>query len=214
MNDDWRLRVRPHEKGIVHSLVERLDASELEHDLEASFHDRVIVSVDGPELFCYAGSRAQAERVERLIRSEADKNGWSIEYELTHWHPTAEEWEDPDEPLPDSDTERAEERSELMARERGESQNQGFPEYEVRIRCPSRHQAAELADRLRGEGLPSVQRSNFLLVGALDEDSATALAERLRAEAPTGSAVVAEATLGAVMSAEPNPFAVFGGLGG
>ena len=214
MNDDWRLRVRLHEQGIVHSLVERLDASELDHDLETSFHDRVIVSVDGPELFCYAGTREQAERAQALIRSQTEQHGWGVEFELKHWHPTAEEWADPDKPLPTSDAERAQERATLMAREREESEARGYPEYEVRVQCQSHRETLELAERLRSEGLPSVQRWNFLLVGTLDEDSAKALAERLRDQAPTGCVVSTEGTLGAVLTEQPNPFAVFGGLAG
>jgi CRISPR/Cas system-associated protein endoribonuclease Cas2 len=84
----------------------------------------------------------------------------------------------------------------------------------VRIKCTSRQAARELRDRLRAEGLPSVQRSNYVLVGARDEDSANALAERVRAEAPPGSIVTTEGTAATVLAAVgPNPFAIFGGLG-
>ena len=62
MNDDWRLRIDLHENGLAHRLGELLGAEELEHDLERSFHDRVVVSVDGAEVFCYTGTRPQAER--------------------------------------------------------------------------------------------------------------------------------------------------------
>lgn len=215
MNDDWRLRVELHQEGIAHKLAERLAASELEHDLESTFADSVIVSLEGSELFCYTGTREQAERAERLIRSHAEQRGWSLQSELKHWHPTAEQWEDPDKPLPETDAQRAAERAELMEAEREESRAQGFPEYEVRVACPSREGAAQLAERLRGEGLPSVQRANFLLIGALDEDAATALAARIRSEAPPGSTVTTEATAGAVLAeTSGNPFAVFGGLAG
>jgi hypothetical protein len=58
------------------------------------------------------------------------------------------------------------------------------------------------------------------VLGAPDEDSANALAERIRNEAPPGSVVTAEAGIEEVASEAPlatpfnNPFAVFGGLGG
>ena len=61
MNDDWRLHIDLHDHGFAHRLGETLQAEELEHDLERSFHDKVVVSVDGTDVFCYAGSRAQAE---------------------------------------------------------------------------------------------------------------------------------------------------------
>lgn len=88
-------------------------------------------------------------------------------------------------------------------------------EWEVRVECDSHHDTVELAERLAAEGIPSVRRWRFLLVGAADEDTAQALAERLRAQAPEGSTVIAEATYDAVAeTVMPNPFAIFGGLGG
>ena len=60
-----------------------------------------------------------------------------------------------------------------------------------------------------------MRRWKYLLIGAADEDSARALAARLREQVPPGSIVTVEATLGAVLEARPsNPFAIFGGLGG
>ena len=47
MNDDWRLHIDLHDDGIAHRLGESLQAEELEHDLERSFADKVVVSVDG-----------------------------------------------------------------------------------------------------------------------------------------------------------------------
>lgn len=215
MNDDWRLRVDLHDSDAAHALTKRLEGTELQHDLERSFHDRVIVSVHGTEVFCYAATREQAERAEQLIRSLAAERNWQLESELKHWHPSAEEWEDPETPLPGSDTERAAERRELMAKEREESLARGYPEYEVRVQCPTRGDAVQLAEKLAQEGIPSVHRWKYLLVGALDEDSATSLAQRLRGEAPDGSEVTVEGTLQDVLGGRPsNPFAILGGLAG
>jgi hypothetical protein len=215
MNDDWRLRVDLREAGLARDLSEHLEASELARDLHASFHDRVVVSVDGPEVFCYARTREQAERAEELIRSVAANHGWHIESELTRWHPTAEEWADPDRPLPKDDAELAAERAEVVVRERDEAAERGYPEFEVRVKCRSRGECADFAPRLREEGLPTVQRSHFLLVGATDEESAHVLADRIRREAPAGSVVSVEGTLRAVYDDRPfKAFAVFGGLGG
>ena len=215
MSDDWRLRVELGDEDTARSLSSRLEASELEHDLEAAFQDRVVVSVDAGELFCYAGTREQAERAERLIRSLAAQQGWQATMSLQRWHPTAEAWEDPDEPLPRSDTEEAAEHAELIERERREAQAHGYPEYEVRVECRTHHDCAQLADRLRGEGLPTVRRWNYLTIGAVDEDSAGALAERIRQEAPEGTLVTSQGNLQAVYEERPpNPFAIFGGMGG
>ena len=79
MNDDWRVVSTLREDGLAHQLAAHLDADELEHDLEHSFHDRVIVSVDGPTVFCYTGSREQAERALELIRQVAAQHGWPVE---------------------------------------------------------------------------------------------------------------------------------------
>jgi hypothetical protein len=215
MSDEWRLRVSLHELGHVHQLTERLDASELEHDLETSFHDRLAVSRDGDELFCYAGSREQAEGAKELVRSLAAQHGWGADLELTRWHESAEQWEDPDVPLPQADAERAAEHKQLVQREREELQERGYPEFEVRVDFRSRHDAAAFAEKLRQEGLPSVRRWKHLVIGATDEDSANALAERIRREADPGTTVVAEGSGRVAYDERPrNPFWFLGGLGG
>ena len=100
MNDDWRLRVDLHEHRFAHQLSELLSAAELEHELERAFKDKIVVSVDDNEVFCYAGTQAQAQAAEQLIRQLAAQHEWEIDVELTHWHPVSETWESPDEPLP------------------------------------------------------------------------------------------------------------------
>jgi hypothetical protein len=59
MNDDWRIEVDFDDPRHIGALVERLEASELEHDLSGAFHDRVIVSREGSTVFLYAGSRGR-----------------------------------------------------------------------------------------------------------------------------------------------------------
>lgn len=214
MEDDWRLQIDLHEEGAAHKLTERLDARDLKHDLETAFHDRVIVSVDGSQVFCYAGTREQITQAEKLIRSVAAEHGWHLKCDLKHWHPAEEAWESPDKSLPRSDAEQTAEHASLMERQRQEAATRGYSDFEVRVECPSHHEAMQLADRLREEGLPSVHRWKYVLVGAPDEDSAKALAARLEAEAPARSKVRAEGTWRAAVAEGPsNPFAVFGGLG-
>jgi hypothetical protein len=118
MNDDWRLRIEMHEDSLAGKLLERLDASELEHQLESSFHDRVIVSRENSTLFLYTGSRAQAEQAQAVAQRVAADHSWEVGFELRRWHPAAESWEDPDKSLPASDAERAAEHAELIASER------------------------------------------------------------------------------------------------
>jgi hypothetical protein len=216
MGDDWRLQIGLFEQGTAHALTEHLAAGKLGDDLEEAFGKRLVVSADPPNVFVYAGDREQAEAAEGKIREVAAEHGWDIEIELKHWHPTAEDWEDPDKPLPSSDAEQLAEHEVLVAQEREDSDIRGYPEYEVRIECPSHHDTVKLDKRLHDEGFPTVRRWKYLLVGADDEDSANALAERLRGEAPQGSTVTAEPSLRQTYDDEPTrgSFAIFGGLGG
>jgi hypothetical protein len=141
--------------------------------------------------------------------------GWAAEYELMHWHPTAEQWEDADLPLPETDAQRAQEVHQRIAQERADSEQQGYPDFEVRVQCHGRGEAADLAERLRDEGIPVVQRWSAVLVGAADEASAEQLAERLRIEAPAGSSVTVEGNLRTIYADKPwSPFSVLGGLAG
>jgi hypothetical protein len=215
MNDEWRLQIDVQRERDAGSLTERLDAAELEHELSEAFHDRLIVSGDGPRVFVYAGTREQAERARDLIAKLAETHGWDLDSELTHWHPEAEQWEAPDLPLPDGDAAKLAEHEELIAAERKQLAESGEPEFEVRVDLPSHREAVRFAELLRAEGLPAVRRWKYLVVGATDEDSARALATRLEGEAPAGSRVTVEGS-GQIAYAErpANPFAVFGGLGG
>jgi hypothetical protein len=215
MNDEWRLQIDVKGEREAGSLTERLDAAELEHELSEAFHDRLIVSGDGPRVFVYAGAREQAERARELIAKLAAAHSWELSTELTHWHPEAEEWEDPDLPLPDGDAAKLAEHEELIAAERRRLAETGEPEFEVRVDLPSHREAVRFAEHLRDEGLPAVRRWKYLVVGATDEDAAKELATRLRGEAPAGSKVTVEGS-GQIAYAErpSNPFAVFGGLGG
>lgn len=215
MNDDWRLEVDVEEESHLGHLLERLEARELEHDLSYAFQDRVIVSRDGDRVFLYAGTREQLEKAAKLVDQLARQHDWSLSSELRCWHPLAEEWEDPDVAMPADEAERRAEHERLMATERRETEQRGHPEFEVRVDFPSRREAAATDEALRAEGLPTVHRGRYLLVGASDEDSARALAKRLQSEVPADSEVKVEGTWQAAYDERPpNPFAIFGGLGG
>jgi hypothetical protein len=213
MNDDWRLRVEA--AGAGDEMVARLGARELEHDLAEAFDERVIVSRDGDTVFLYSGTREQAERAAALVDRLAADHGWSVRNELRHWHPDAEEWRDPDAPLPADEAGREAEHEAAVADERGEVRADGEPRFEVRVDLSSHQEAGRFAEKLEAEGLPAVRRWRYLVVGAADEDAARDLADRLRAEAPAGAEVSVEGS-GQIAWAErpPNPFAIFGGLGG
>jgi hypothetical protein len=215
MNDDWRLEVDFDDTAHIESLVERLDARELEHELSNAFHDRVVVSRNDDVVFLYAGTREQAEAARDLVLSLAQQHDWKLEVDFKRWHPTAEEWEDPALPLPSNDAAKKVEHEELIAAERRQTEGSGHPEYEVRVDLPSFHEADQFAGTLRSEGLPVAHRWKFLLIGVTDEDSGKELVERIKEQAPPGSQVSLEGTWAAVYAERPpNPFAIFGGMGG
>ncbi len=207
MSDDWRLRVDLHEDGPAHALTEHLGESVLEHDLATSFHDRVVVSREGAGVFCYTGTRRQAQEAEKLVYSLAGDLGWHVDAELTCWQPSAEKWEVPDAPR--GDLECAAERGALMPDEHEEVQQRAHPEFEVRVQCASRREALQFVEKLRQEGLPCVRRYRYLLVGALDEGGAHALAQRMRQEARPGNVVITEGAAQVAWAVRlRNPFAV------
>jgi hypothetical protein len=215
MNDDWRLHIDLHDQGFAHRLGESLQAAELEHDLRRSFADKVVVSVDGNDVFCYAGTRAQAEAAGRLIDTLIADQHWQADVELTHWHPTAERWEPADEPEPADPQQVAREHAERVSDERVESADKGYPEYEVRVQCGSRGAARDLVERLESEDIPAMHRWSVVLIGADDSDTAERLAERLRGELP-GLEIAVELNSRDVYTdmQGANPFAVLGGLAG
>lgn len=214
MDDDWRLQIDLEDEGIAGNLADHLRSAELEHDLALDLDRRVILSHEGERIFLYAGDRDQLDRAQAAIEKFLDEKGWEGELELRHWHPVAEDWEDPDVAEPTTDAERAVERERLMETEDEEADERGgLAEWEVRVEFPSHHQAREFAKKLDEEGLEPVRRWRYMVVGAPDEDEAKALAERIRAEAPADSKVTAEGSLGyAVRNQPPNPFFWLGGL--
>ncbi|HET9094535.1 MAG TPA: hypothetical protein VFN36_05560 [Solirubrobacteraceae bacterium] len=214
MNDDWRVHVTCPTTATAAELSDLLRAGEVQHELETAAGERVIVSVDGRELFLYAGTREQAERAIAAVGSLFVRSGVTAPPDLRRWHPVSEEWVDADAPLPQSETARAAEHAELIEQQRREQAELRYAEWEVRVSTASHRETVELVDTLRAEGIPALRRWRFLLVGAADEDAARALAQRIGALAPADARIEVEASYPTVEAeVGPNPFAVFGGLG-
>lgn len=218
MAEDWRLTLRFDDETGARELAKRLQDRDLEHELETSYRNRVVVSRDGSVVFCYANSRGQAEAARRVIDKLKGRHDWGVEMDLERWHPLAERWESPDVELPGSPAEIEQEHAELIQSERAESRGQGFPMFEVRVKCESHRDAEKLAQRLSEEGIPTAHRWRFVVAGANDEDTAAALAKRIEAQAPPGTDVttggsVQEITQDAPYETPFSPFAVLGGIG-
>ena len=73
-----------------------------------------------------------------------------------------------------------------LERETEESLETGHAEWEVRVEFETRDDIDRVAEELEGEGIPVVRRSQYLLLGAVNEDEAKALSDRLRASLPAG----------------------------
>jgi hypothetical protein len=213
MNDDWRVQVDFVAESTADAVHDRLDAKELEHNLNRAFHETVVVTRDGTTIFLYAGDREQAEKARALVEQLAREQEEEVEVSFDRWHHEAEEWRPADEPLPEGTEAQAAEHASRIAHERQESEKSGDPEYEVRIDLPSHREAKELVERLGTENLRSVHRWKYVLLGATDEDSAKELAERLRGEVPPGSTVAVEGTWREADAERPrSPFLFLGGL--
>ncbi|HEY2480522.1 MAG TPA: hypothetical protein VGI17_17550 [Solirubrobacterales bacterium] len=215
MDDDWRLQIDLDDAGVGGEISDHLRAAELEHDLGTAFDQRVIVSHEGERIFIYAADRAQLDRARGVVQKFLDSKGWDATFDLRHWHPVAEDWEDPDAAEPRTAAEKEAEHERLMKTEDEEAaEHGGLAEFEVRVEFPSHREAKEFAAQLKDEGLEPVRRWRYMVVGAADEDQANELADRIRAEAPADSKVTAEGSLAAAWRQKPpNPFWFLGGLG-
>jgi hypothetical protein len=185
--------------------MERLGTAQLRDDLSRAFHDRIIVTHDKQRLFIYTGLRDQADAVRAEVATDARQRGWSVNITLRRWHPIAEEWRDPDDPLPVDGASKRAERDMLMAHEREETAKRGYPEFEVRIDLPSRRAAVAFCERLKNDGLLAVRRWKYVLVGAADEDSAKTLAKRIRADEAVAVGDVKIEGTWAIVNAERSP---------
>jgi len=195
-DDDWRIRIEVEEEEHATGLLDRLtggdlspEANELAKALEAH---RLAVSQDDDTVFVYAATRSAAEQAQTLVRAELQAHGIEAKTsEIEHWLDEEDRWDDepPGETWEEEELER------------------GFAPWEVRVECPSRQEAGELAKQLEAEGYKPERRFQYLIVGTASREDADALATRLHGEVEAGGEVVYEV--------EPsNPFAIFGGLGG
>jgi hypothetical protein len=216
MNDDWRLQIDLEDEGISGKVADLMRSNELENELAFDLKDAVIVSREGERIFVYAATREPLDLVREKTGEFFDSKGWKGEFELRHWHPAADEWEDPDNPLPTTEADKEAEHEQLIATEDAETEaRHGRAEFEVSVKFPTHHEARDFADKLEEEGLKPVRRWHYMVVGAADEDAANELAERIRAEAPADAEVKAEYSLREIYDEQPpNPFFFLGGLAG
>jgi hypothetical protein len=217
VNDDWRvtLSVADGDAGALTGSVRELS---LERDARGRLGDRVVVSIDGAQIYLYADTEGHAREAARQVRPLLERHDLRLRAaSLSRWHPDEERWEDADVPLPHTAAAHEREDDALDADEVAESRAQGWPEWEVRVHLAERHQAVALAERLEGEGVPVVRRWRYLFVGAPSEEEGSELARRIQAEAPEGTVARVELTGRALrheVQRTSGPFAVLQGLVG
>ena len=154
-----------------------------------------MVTRDGSRLFLYAASDSAARQAERTVRELMDADDLSAEIRVTRWHPVEESWKDASEPLPATP---AEEQDEYAAREAAEAEEarvEGRSDWQVVAHLAGRDEAAELADRLTGEGVPVRRRWRYVVADALTEERAQELERRLRSELPDDADIRIEVDL-------------------
>lgn len=191
--DDWRIRIEVEEEEHATGLLDRLsgeldlEARQLAEELRAR---RLAVSRSDDMVYVYADSRAEAEQALKVVEAELRAHGSEARTSrIEHWLDDEDRWDD--EPV------ESWEKEEL---------SRGFAPWEVRVECPSRHEARQLAETLAAEGYRPERRFRYLIVGVASREDAEALADRLHGEVEAGGQLVREV--------EPaNPFAIFGGLG-
>ena len=213
VTDDLRLTVAFASEDDARELVRWLHEARLDAGDRERLGERVIVSRDDASVFVYVASEEEAHEIRRLIEARVGHPG-AARVALDRWHPVEQGWQEASIPLPSTDEELAAEHERHQAREAIESHRSGYASWEVRVELASPEATAELGDRLEAEGIPVVRRQTFLLVGAVNEDQAHALADRLAEETPDDARIEVEPGGRMVWEVVPsNPFAVFGGLG-
>lgn len=118
--DEFRVEVSLSEEDHGVSLGERLRTLDLDDEARERLGSKAIVTRDGMHLFVYAGSIETAREAKRVVAELAEDDGLTAEVSMTRWHPVEGAWKDAEQPLPDSEEDRAAElraKSERVAEE-------------------------------------------------------------------------------------------------
>jgi hypothetical protein len=173
---DWRVTVR---MGRQSRDARTLALSQVTEGMRARLGALAEISAGKSEIFAYTDSEAAASEAASVALELLTQLGVQPEVTLDRWNPFTVDW-DPD--LGDSSP--ADERADARRRQRiaddtRASEASGLPAWTVTAEFSSRHDAIELARRLRAQGLPAVRRGKSVLLGASNEDVAAALTQRV-----------------------------------
>jgi hypothetical protein len=178
-NDEWRVEIDLDDEQRGYSLGERFRSHDLDDEARKRLGRRAIVSRDGPRVFLYTGTEAQAREAERIAKELVAADGLTADIDVTRWDAEAEEWIYPtgesaesvaDEPLAEED----------------------YP-WLLTIELESRGDAADTEELLRGAAGPVHRRWRYVTVDARTEEEAGEVADRVRAQLPEGAQMWVEA---------------------
>jgi hypothetical protein len=193
--DEWRVEVTLDYSEHGNSLGERLGALDLDAEFRERLGRRVIVTRDGPKLFAYSRDPAAVREAKTLIERILEEDSLDATVAVTRWHPIEEAWQDAELPLPQTPEQEEAEREANEAAEQAEVEATGEYDWQVAVEHVSFGEARELADRLREDGLDAEAHWRHVLVGALTEERAEELVERVRAIAPDDARIHIRANL-------------------
>jgi hypothetical protein len=187
--DEWRVEVHLHHDALGLSFGERLRSLRLDDEARERLGGSVLVTRDGPRLFLYARHKGFALEAEAVVRELIEAEGLAAEVAVTRWHPLEDAWRPAEEPLPRTAEERAAERRRHLESEAEHAAETGHDPWEVVVETPHLGTTLEFARELEARDLPVKRRWKYVLVGALTEEDAIELGERLEKESPEGSHV-------------------------
>ena len=191
-SNDWRVSVYLRLPGAAPWTALALSASKVKDELNRRLvRARVRLATDGRDVvFLYTNAQDVALAAEQAASDLLAEHGMVLgQVVVERWHPSAEQWELADAPLPADEAAAWAERALLDAAETRVSLALGAAMCEVRVDVPSHRQAVELAARLAAEGYSVVRRWRFVAVGANNTDQAADFEAAIRQQVPEGAQV-------------------------
>jgi hypothetical protein len=196
--EDFRVEVELDDEAHGYPLRERLRALNVDDEARGRLGEHVVVTRDGSRVFAYTSTEPHAREAERVIHELVGNEGLTADIRVTRWHPVAEEWRDASVPLPATPADEEREYDEREAVETQEVLADGEFDWHVVAELRTRDGARDLARRLSQEGLPAKRRWRYVTIGAVTEERAEELAERLRGELGESADVRVDPDLGDV----------------
>ncbi len=182
MPEDFRVEVELDDEAHGYSLRERLRSLNLDEHARERLGRNMVVTRDGSRVFVYTSTEDQVREAERVVRELLVEADLSADLSVVRWHPVAEEWKDASLPLPVTPEDELSEYAAREAAEAYEADQEGSFDWHVVVELPTRNDATRLADRLSSAGESVTRRWRYVMVGAVTEERAEELAERLRTE--------------------------------